>query len=204
MIAPFGADDVAGLLYAGERLRKLRFLMTDNIHGRFARARLGSNLLQPNEVKEESGKPLLLHVDDDDLLAYLVQREITTFEVRHVCDGEQAVRFLTEPSAFQVAAQPAVVLLDLHMPKKDGLATLREIRANPTFAKIPIVIFTTSQDPVERARAFAFGADHFLQKPSDLNGFAEIAEKLAHIVSGKNGRCLAAGATPTRLDVPEE
>ncbi len=155
-------------------------------------------------MQEESGKPLLLHVDDDDLLAYLVQREITTFEVRRVCDGEQAVRFLTEPGVFQRAVKPAIVLIDLHMPKKDGLATLREIRANPTFAQIPIVIFTISQDPVERARAFAFGADHFLQKPSDLDGFAEIAEKLADIVTGKNGRCLAAGATPTGSDVPDE
>jgi CheY-like chemotaxis protein len=170
--------------------------MVRNLHG-------GDGLL------DESAKPLLLHVDDDDLLAYLVQREITAFEVRRVCDGEQAVRFLTDPGAFQVTGKPAIIVLDLHMPKKDGFATMREIRAHPAFARIPIVVFTTSQDPVDRARAFAFGADHFLQKPADLNGFAEIAGQLADIVARKNidwksGDLPAPGPTVARLDAPEE
>ena len=127
-------------------------------------------------------KPVLLHVDDDDLLAYLVKREITGFDVRRVADGEQALQFLNRSGVFQDAPATSLVLLDLHMPAKDGFATLIEIRANPSLANLPVAMFTTSQNPDDYDRALALGADYFILKPSGLDDFPELAARLAKIV----------------------
>jgi CheY-like chemotaxis protein len=126
-------------------------------------------------------KPLILHVDDDDLIAYLLKREIKDFEIVRVNNGDQAIDFLNRSGTFQDAPRPSLVLLDLHMPKKDGLQILAAIRANPDLATIPVAIFTTSQRPADREQALALGADHFIYKPSGIEGFIELAATLAKI-----------------------
>lgn len=127
-------------------------------------------------------KPLILHVDDDDLVAYLLKREIKDFEILRVSDGDHAIDFLNGSGGFHDAPRPSLVLLDLHMPKKDGFQILAAIRANPVLATIPVAIFTTSQRPADREQAFFLGADHYIYKPSGIEGFIELAATLAKIV----------------------
>jgi CheY-like chemotaxis protein len=127
-------------------------------------------------------KALILHVDDDDLMAYLLKREITDFEIVRVNDGDDAIEFLHQSGIFQGAPRPDLVLLDLHMPKQDGFQILGLIRANQALATIPVAIFTTSQRPADREQAFALGADHYIQKPSAIKDFADLAIALARIV----------------------
>ncbi len=132
---------------------------------------------------DQLGRPLVLYVEDDDLLAHLVQREIKAFEIVRVCNGEQALQFLNREGPFGDAPRPALVLLDLNMPRKDGFSTLADIRANPNLATVPVALFTSSQNPAHRPQAFALGADYFLQKPSGLSEFAELALQLATIIA---------------------
>jgi chemotaxis family two-component system response regulator Rcp1 len=127
-------------------------------------------------------KPLILHVDDDELVAYLLQREITDFEILFLNDGDQALEFLTRSGVYYDAPRPALVLLDLHMPRKDGFQILAGIRANPDLASLPVAIFTASQRPADRERAFALGADHYIQKPSGIGDLTGLAEMLARMV----------------------
>ena len=127
-------------------------------------------------------KPLILYVDDDDLVAHLLQKEITGFEIQRVSNGDDAVDLLNRSGVYHDARRPDLVLLDLHMPKRDGFQTLAEIRATPTIANLPVAMFTTSQWPADRAKAFAHGANYFIQKPTALDGFAELAITLAEIM----------------------
>jgi|HubBroStandDraft_5_1064220.scaffolds.fasta_scaffold301375_2 chemotaxis family two-component system response regulator Rcp1 len=127
-------------------------------------------------------KPLILHVDDDELVAYLLQREITEFEILFLNNGDQAIEFLTRSGAYYDAPRPALVLLDLHMPKKDGFQILAGIRANPELATVPVAIFTTSQRPADREQALALGADHYIQKPSGIADLTALSAMLARIV----------------------
>jgi CheY-like chemotaxis protein len=129
-----------------------------------------------------TSKALILHVDDDDLVAYLLRREITDFEIVRVSDGDDAIEFLHQSGMYRSAPRPDLVLLDLHMPKKDGFQILAVIRGNPALATIPVAIFTTSQRPADRDKAFALGADHYIQKPSAIRDFADLAITLAKIV----------------------
>ena len=128
-------------------------------------------------------KALILHVDDDDLVAYLLKREIAGFEIVRVNDGDDAIEFLHQSGVYRDAPRPDLVLLDLHMPKKDGFQILAVIRANPALVTIPVAVFTTSQRPADRDRALALGADYYIQKPSAIKDFADLAITLAQIVT---------------------
>jgi chemotaxis family two-component system response regulator Rcp1 len=126
--------------------------------------------------------PLILYVEDDDATAYLVQTEITGLEIFRVCNGEHAIEFLNQSGIYSDAPRPALVLLDLNMPKKTGFDVLADIRATPSLATIPVAIFTTSGLSEYRVKALAFGADYYFIKPSRIEGYSELATKLAQII----------------------
>ena len=90
--------------------------------------------------------------------------------------------FLNRSGDYHDAPRPALVLLDLHMPKRNGFETLAEIRATPSLAKLQVAIFTTSQWPEDREKALALGADHFIVKPAGIGGFSELAATLSKII----------------------
>jgi CheY-like chemotaxis protein len=121
-------------------------------------------------------KPRVLYVDDDDLLAHLVETRLTGIQILRVRDGGEGMAFLRNMPL------PELVLLDLHMPQRDGFQVLAEIRAAPALAALPVAIFTTSLWPADRDKAFALGANYFLQKPTDLKGFDDLADILARIL----------------------
>ncbi len=125
---------------------------------------------------------LVLYVEDDDPTAYVVQKAFSDFEVFRVCNGEHAIDYLNRSGVYSDAERPALVLLDLHMPKKGGFEVLAEIRAIPKFALIPVAIFTTSRDPADRVKALALGANHFFHKPSDLDSFRKLATTIGHLL----------------------
>ena len=128
-------------------------------------------------MTELQKKSLVLYVDDDDLVADLVQAELTSFEFLRVPDGEAALEYLN-----RAGSRPALVLLDLNMPKKDGFQTLSEIRATPSLAGLTIAIFTTSQNPAHRTEAFALGASHYIEKPSSLEDLASLGNMLRRMM----------------------
>lgn len=75
---------------------------------------------------------------------------------------------------------PALILLDLNMPGKDGRKTLKEIKSNKRYAPIPTIVFTTSSAPRDRSMAYELGANCFITKP---NSFQKLVELLRSISS---------------------
>jgi two-component system, chemotaxis family, chemotaxis protein CheY len=92
-----------------------------------------------------------------ELLAHALRRipGITTIEA---CHGQEALEKITE-------AVPDIILTDINMPVMDGLTMLERLRASAELASVPIVVITTEQSAVDRARAFALGATSFVTKP---------------------------------------
>jgi len=96
-------------------------------------------------------------------------------------DGAEALDYLFGRGQYQgrdPAASPAVVLLDLKLPKIDGLDVLREIRADARTKLLPVVILTASREEEDRARGYALGVNAFVRKPIAFAEFAEAVKTL--------------------------
>ena len=120
--------------------------------------------------------PLILLVEDDP------EDEAATIDalggsgvahaVKVVHDGPDALEFLrTESEAGR--RLPVVVLLDLKLPRMDGLEVLREIRRDPRTHSVPVVVLTTSDLPEDLERSYNLGANSFIRKPVDFPQFAK-------------------------------
>jgi two-component system response regulator len=100
------------------------------------------------------------------------------FVVAH--DGEEALEYLngTGRHAANPPQLPALVLLDLTLPRIDGLEVLKRIRAGERTRRLPVVIFTGSQQGADRSKSYAFGATAYVHKPVDFDEFIEAADTL--------------------------
>jgi len=92
------------------------------------------------------------------------------------CDGEEAARCLLRQAEFGEMPQPDIVLLDLVLPKLDGLDVLKLIRTTDGLRAIPVVVLTASNSPEDRCRCEAYRVDHFLSKPVRLERFIELVK----------------------------
>lgn len=124
-----------------------------------------------------------LLVEDDDDHAELVKRNLrrarVANSVTHVMDGVEALDFLHRRGAYPNAERPDVVLLDLKLPKADGLEVLAEIRANKDLADLPVVILTTSDAEADRERAYQHHVNSYLVKPVDFEKFRQMVNDLS-------------------------
>jgi two-component system response regulator len=94
----------------------------------------------------------------------------------HVEDGRAALDFLFGTGAYEdrdVDLQPKVVLLDLKLPKVDGIEVLRQIRANERTKLLPVVIFTSSRESRGVTNAYQLGANSYIIKPVDFENFCD-------------------------------
>ncbi len=125
----------------------------------------------------------LILAEDDDGHASLVQRNLRRAgfvnQLVHVRDGQEALDYIRGESnhAGRVAAD-FVLLLDINMPRVDGTEVLRRIKADPTTAKIPVIILTTTDDPREIERCYDLGCSVYLTKPVDYEGFIDAINRL--------------------------
>ena len=125
----------------------------------------------------------VLLVEDDPDHVFLVRRALadvggTEVTVEVAGDGEQAVERLAR-SRFGPGGRPQLVLLDLRMPRMDGLEVLRRIRADEATAELPVVVLTSSERPEDREAAVAAGASWFVCKPIDGRRFRAEIQQLA-------------------------
>ncbi|MBC7288976.1 MAG: response regulator [Armatimonadetes bacterium] len=93
-----------------------------------------------------------------------------------VKDGEEALDFLYHRGEFsdpESSPRPGLILLDLRLPKKDGLEVLATIKSDDELATIPVVILTTSKRDEEVVRGYQLGANSFVSKPVDFGEFVE-------------------------------
>jgi CheY-like chemotaxis protein len=128
-------------------------------------------------------RPILL-ADDDPLGVELMLGALADFhlgnEIQVVRDGEEALDYLYRRGAFAARApgNPALFLLDLKMPKMDGLEVLRQIRGEATLRLIPVVILTSSREEQDIAASYALGANSYVVKPLDFVEFMEAIKQL--------------------------
>lgn len=138
-----------------------------------------------------SAMPVILHVEDDDATAYLVQvafrQQGIQVNLIRVCNGKEGGGFLAQAGIYVGAPRPDLVLLDLNLPERSGFGLLADIRRKAGFEHIPVLILSSSTQPKDRERAFSSGANEYLVKPADLDGFLAIAKRIfAHIVCGSS------------------
>ncbi len=151
-----------------------------------------------------NGQPLtILHVEDNtdhaQLIARSLQRNRVANVIRHVVDGEEALDYLFLRGAYpnrELAPRPQIILLDLRLPKVDGLEVLRTIKTTNALLPIPVVILTSSEAEKDVARAYEYHANSYLVKPVGFNKFSEMMEQLGFY-------WLAWNRYPWSLDVTE-
>lgn len=95
-------------------------------------------------------------------------------------DGEEALDYLYRRGGFKdrEAGNPAVVLLDLKMPKVDGLSVLREVRSDPDLKLIPIVLLTSSHEESDIVESYNLGVNAYVVKPVDFHEFVDAIKEL--------------------------
>ena len=99
----------------------------------------------------------------------------------HVKDGAEALDFIFAKGAFsdrRIENKPKVILLDIKMPKVDGIEVLRQIKANETTRTIPVVIMTSSKEEQDVITSYNLGVNSYVVKPVDFEGFAKAVSEL--------------------------
>ena len=101
-------------------------------------------------------------------------------EVMVVRDGEEALDLLCRRGKYEVlpAGNPELILLDLKMPKVDGLEVLRQVRANEKLKLIPVIVLTTSSEQQDIIQSYELGVNAFVVKPVDFEQFVEAVREI--------------------------
>jgi two-component system response regulator len=105
-----------------------------------------------------------------------IQNELVVAE-----DGQEALDYLFGAGAYagrDTSVMPAVILLDLKLPRVDGLEALRHIRSHPLTKRLPVVILTSSRADQDVAMSYDLGANSYIRKPVDFEQFAEAVRTL--------------------------
>ena len=95
-----------------------------------------------------------------------------------VNDGEQALQFLRRTGEYASAPRPGLILLDLNLPRRDGLEVLAELKGDPELRVIPVVILTTSQADEDILRSYALHANAYVSKPVDFERFMDVIRQI--------------------------
>jgi len=125
-------------------------------------------------------EPVLIADDDtDDCLIIMEAWEESGIgnELRFVQDGHELMNYLYRQRQFSDpdrSPRPGLILLDIAMPKKNGLEALTEIKANTELKDIPIIVLSTSQSPKEASEAYALGAYGFVTKPWTFSDYLNV------------------------------
>ena len=119
--------------------------------------------------------------DDVELALHALRRGGLANHVEVVRDGEEALDFLFCRGGYKHRSQaepPRVVLLDLKLPKADGLQVLKELKSNSHTKAIPVVILTASREEQDLVRSYQLGVNSYIQKPVDFDQFRQTVKEL--------------------------
>ena len=124
----------------------------------------------------------VLLVEDDPGDVLMTREAFEHHKIRNqlhvVNDGEQALQFLRRTGGYADAPRPGLILLDLNLPRLDGLEVLAELKADPVLKVIPVVILTTSQAQQDVLRSYALHANAYVSKPVDFETFIEAIRQI--------------------------
>lgn len=132
----------------------------------------------------------ILLAEDNPGDVFLVRRALQTHGLRDVDlvvveDGQAAFRYIERVDADDTQLAPGLALLDLNLPRATGGRILTRIRGSRRFGAIPIIIVTSSDSPLDRAKAAELGATGYFQKPGDLAGFMRLGQVVRDALDGR-------------------
>ena len=120
----------------------------------------------------------VLLVEDDPGDVLMTQEAFDEHKVGNrltvVADGVEALAYLRREGKYAEAPRPDLVLLDLNLPRKNGLEVLDELRADPSLASMPVIVLTSSAARSDVEAAYARGANAFVVKPLELDAFMDL------------------------------
>jgi len=131
-----------------------------------------------------SHEVVILIADDDDGHARLIEKNLVraglTNRLERFVDGQELLDFLFRrgPGRHCQPHASYLLLLDIRMPKVDGIEVLRQLKADPMLRRLPVSMLTTTDDPREVERCHLLGCGNYLVKPIDYDKFAEIIRRL--------------------------
>jgi two-component system response regulator len=134
-------------------------------------------------AESTSGEILLVedNPSDAELTLHALQKNNLAKRIRLARDGEEALDFLLCRGAFadrQFDAPPNLVLLDLKLPKVDGIEVLQEIKANARTRSIPVVVLTSSKEERDLVKSYRLGVNSYIQKPVSFADFQHVVRQL--------------------------
>lgn len=129
-----------------------------------------------------AGNPIVILLVEDDIgHAEIIRRNFEDFRIAnrlvHVVDGQAALDYLHRRNGYSdrdLYPDPHLILLDLRLPKVDGLEVLRTLKAHETLRLIPVVVLTTSDAEADMVNAYGYGAGSYLVKPVDFDKFSQL------------------------------
>lgn len=128
-------------------------------------------------------KPILLvedNADDIELALRALTRHMSADQIRVASDGVEALAYLIgEPDTSLPLLEPALVLLDVRLPRLGGLDVIRRLRSAPRTRLLPIVILTSSDEPSDILDAYAAGANAYVRKPIAFERFVDTIQSIA-------------------------
>ena len=128
--------------------------------------------------------PTILIVDDDEGHAILIRENLEAAglpnRIEHFRDGQAVLDFFSAGRPNK--NETYIVLLDIRMPKVDGIEVLRRLKADPELRKLPVIMLTTTDDVREVARCHQIGCSGYIQKPVDYDKFAEAIRRIGLFV----------------------
>lgn len=140
--------------------------------------------------------------NDAELTIAALQASRLVSPIRVVADGAEALDFLFYRGAYagRKEGPPALILLDLKMPKVDGLEVLREVKKDPALRLIPVVMLTSSREEADLTRSYASGANAYVVKPVEFDEFMQAVRELGLFWGQVNEPSPVPGSAPVKTD----
>ncbi|AFZ67090.1 response regulator [Deinococcus peraridilitoris] len=117
-------------------------------------------------------------ISDAELLQELMARILPDVRLRVEHDSLQVLQDLQREARLSDGFRPDLLLMDLHMPRKSGFEVLRKLRSDAAFKSIPMLVLSDSARPEEIGLAYDLGANAYLMKPTDIQGYVELLQSV--------------------------
>ncbi|HXW44912.1 MAG TPA: response regulator [Streptosporangiaceae bacterium] len=124
----------------------------------------------------------VLLVEDDPGDVLMTKEAFEHYRIRNplhvVGDGERAMQFLRRDGDYSEAPRPGLILLDLNLPRRNGLEVLADLKSDSDLLSIPVVVLTTSQAEEDILRSYALHANAYISKPVDFDRFTDVIRQI--------------------------
>lgn len=140
-------------------------------------------MLEPANIHNRQSlvRPILL-VEDNPMDIDLTLQAFETHAVANpvvICrDGEEALDYIENHNTPEDPELPIIVLLDLRLPRVEGIEVLKKARTHPVWAQIPFIVITTSRENQDIQKAYQLGANSYIVKPVEFSAFAEVIKTI--------------------------